>query len=423
MSKINIKSKNVLKKKKLKLIKKIALISSLGITCLVGGIAVSKRNNSTTNNHLEEINNINDDFNFEKIPVLNFSIIDKFDINKFRSAGYFIGDDDFDYDIKCNLKEFESIMGDNVTWVQVKNTLNSNTNIDDEYKLILNDTFTNLENSNLNMCLSALNYNLSNLKIKRMQYSGNATGEFKLKECCLYICDDIPNDVFKKTLVHEIMHCTQFAYANVNDNKVYCTNQENVITGMDNYIYNIGNFFDEGYTDYLTSLALNEKLDCNNSKWSYSLNFYVLLMSLKMCDMKIEDYANNGYMSIINKLNERNMTITIQNLMNIENNFNFSLDDINDVNRASICINNTYTSLLAIFTEYYCYIHNNYFGLAEKDQVYSLCNCYENYIIPSILESTDGNIKVIKNTGCYGISVNELYEIINSLDDYIEKTY
>lgn len=412
MSKIKSKSKKVNKKNRFKIIRNGAIITILGVSLAFGGLFFKNKKEKDTTT----IANDENSSDIELEPLFDeYSIITTLHKNDLIEQGYIVSDTIFDYDIKCNLLELSSLMGnESITWDSLKEIV-KNRDISDKYKNMLYECINNWKNSNLNIDLTAIKYNLSNLKIKSMPKEKGITGEFKVNECILYMCDDYDEEVIKKTFIHEISHGFTQAYVEINGKKVYCSNNENIVEKDNKSIYNIGHAYDEALADYLTALGLNEKIDCKDLKWAYGLNLYELLIVTNIAKIDIYAYANNGLMYLFNELDKQGMSEVKQYTFGFDT---FSYDAMG-ANEAAL------KSYNGEILNYVTDIFSIYYSTGKSyDEIIELFNCYKGYIIPFEVSDGTTTLNVIKNTTSLGFALENLKGRIDSMKTYYEgKTY
>ena len=412
-----LKSKNKKlndKKQRFKVIRNTIGLVGLGTTLIAGGIFVkdklNSRNPDTTMVDEHQDNNIEIEPLFDE-----YSVLTKINTNDLIKNGYIVDDTIYDYDIKCNLLELSSLMGNkNITWDSLIE-IAKNIDISDKYKNILYKCIDNWEKSNLNINLTAFAYNLANFKIKTMPKKNGYTGEFVAKECTLYICEDLPEDVFEKTFVHEISHGFTLAYVEINGKKVSCSNTEKLIDNESKEIYNVGHAFDEALADYITALGLNEKIDCKDLKWAYGLNLYELLVTSSLAKTDIWSYANNGIVYLFNELDKQGMGEVKRYI------FGFDTLSYDAMGANESTLKSYNTDILNYITD----IFSTYYNTGKSyDEVMELFNCYEGYIIPFEVSNGSTTLSVIKNTTSLGFALENLQSRIDSMKIYYEgRTY
>lgn len=326
----------------------------------------------------------------------------------------------FDYNKCCTPIEFKEYIGsDNITYTDIKNTLNNNTNIDSNIKDILMEGINNLENNNLDIDLTVLNYNLSNLDIEYVTIDEKDQVEIMAKfeainHRVLINPNVLSNPLFKTILIHEVLgHASNIAYLD-KDGGIYCsTTFSNVmIEGNDRIIgyNNLGTAFEEGIAEYIRYYATNEKIDPNQT--SYSVGLYMLLFMTKSCNLSVNDYINNGVESLINKLQDNNLGSVVHfiELFDIETTYK------SFTNRE---VDWTYNDIM--YQYLLVYTSDLYENGKSKDEIKNDINklCNSNTKMMELITTEDG-YKVVYTPSINGDDVLQYEYVENSVYEYVD---
>ena len=311
--------------------------------------------------------------------------------------------------VTCTPGNFDDYIGNsNVSFDDLRETIKNNKNIPDDVSVILNEGIDNLESANFNMNYSALQYNLSRLKIEELtdetliEYAAGTfdpiTGVMELNTSLKDKTD------YKSTVIHEIIgHGSTMAYDK--ESGVYCNvcvdylkiEGNGVILGA----YEYGFFGIEAIADTITSIALNQKINMDIS--GYPTQIYDLTTLCSSVGVSIEDYANYGVEYLTEKMSEHGIDNPYEIIT--------SLDDILALYRTNSLLQANSTDL---FKDYYKELAENNEDLEALEES---TKTYKNYVIteevnmqPAILSILDDDTYDVIFPNLITSYVNELQE-------------
>ena len=321
----------------------------------------------------------------------------------------------------CCSKEFaKSNKEENITWDDIRKTLNNNDNLDDRIKNIINSGIDNLELKKFNIDLGTLNYNLKRLKLEYIaknddyQYI-NIMAKFEADKNTIYINpNSISNALFERMVCHEILgHATNIAYRQENGG-TYCTTNIGIAIVEDNKLLGnvtLGKAFEEGLAEYISYLATNTKIKYDDT--NYATPLYLLVVMCKLANITIEEYNDNGVEYLIDKLIERNLSNLVSIIRSIDVNFLYKLDGYQgtlDHNEALIYMLIEYSNL--------CKEQGK-----DKQQIIEILNdiidSYKDIIIPFKEEGYDFLFDYTTEENMTAISFDYIKNNLKSYLDYI----
>lgn len=303
----------------LKELKLYALLFGMGVTAVTTSACSKQKEDTKLEYYDMTYRQIIDDINKNGNKLDEYTYFETYyRLTKFNTEymkKYFtVSDNAHSYDVKCNLAEYSEMTGnETVTYEDLKQIVLNNSNLNEYIKQVLITGLDNLSTASLDIDLSALKYNLTNLKVKFVNNkNSNLIGRFDIYSGVVVLDDSLKDndEYFTKTLLHEVIgHGLVNAYREINGKKVLCTNREMFVhidyvpfEDRDRNIYGVGDSFDEGFAELITSFALGEKIDCNNKKWTYSAQTYQLLVNLEIAKMSLSEYANTGLYGLLENL-------------------------------------------------------------------------------------------------------------------------
>ena len=329
----------------------------------------------------------------------------------------------YKYSKCCSPIEFKNYLDNStdISFDDVRNSLNNNPNIEDNIKSIILKGIDNLEKNNFNMDLTVLNYNLSNLKLEYVAKDTDLIVEvlakFEAIDNTIYINPSAKDDeLFEDILIHEVLgHGSNIAYLN-KDGGIYCSPTiSNIMIEDHDYILGnvvIGKTYEEGLAEYIRYKATNKKIDPNTT--SYSVPLYMLLFMCKSCNLSLEDYANNGVEILIDKLQENNLGSVVHFIELLDIEFNYSAF-------ADVEVGWEYNDIL--YQYLIVYINKKYNDGFGKDAIIkninSLCNCNKDYME---LIATDG-YKVVYTPNPNGDKVLAYEYVLEQVYEYVDYVF
>lgn len=224
----------------------------------------------------------------------------------------------YDYNTLYTPLEFSNYMGySNITWNDIRNTLNSNNNLDKDIKDIILKGINNLEKNKYDINLGVLKYNLESLTIEYVEniYGvNNVPAVFYPDEQKVIVNSQyIDNPSYERVLYHEVLgHGSSMAYIKDNGG-IFCSNsfETILVENKDIYGYSVfGNSFGEALADYVSYLATDRKISYIESNYLPTLYFLKIL-----CDsngISMEKYANEGIKCLTDKMNSNGMSNQIE---------------------------------------------------------------------------------------------------------------
>lgn len=226
-----------------------------------------------------------------------------------KNSSYIDNDNEFtSYSKFCAPIEFGKYVGEeNVTWNDIRNTLNS-INIDLNIKKILLKGINNLEEKNFNMCLEVLNYNLKRLTIEFGDYGETLLGRFDAYTgVAIFNNSLVGTDTFEKTIMHEILgHGMTMAYT-LKDGGVLCLPSIHYFTvnkdktKLENF-YSNGESLKEALAELIAVKASGKKTAPSESH--YVVYLQELELFLKSTGVEDYEFASNGIKYLIDKMKE-----------------------------------------------------------------------------------------------------------------------
>lgn len=212
------------------------------------------------------------------------------------------------YDINCTPSEFKNYLNEqNITWNDIKLTIEKSS-FDNYHKDLLLKGIANLQNNNFNIDLSVLNYNLKNITIKYMDSNKDSIfGKFDCFEHEITLSKKITSQKkYENVFLHEMLgHGMTCAY--IEESKVYCSiDTPTYIIDENNYYvgYSLyGNAFTEAIAQIIALTATNKE-KCTEYMCGYDLNIVELLMVCKDTNCRLDEYANYGVQTIINRMRQ-----------------------------------------------------------------------------------------------------------------------
>ena len=286
--------------------------ASMGLLVGCGKKQRLQYQNMTQQEVLDDIDNHGNDLermdyflDYYRINKLNRKYLDNFfdDGNNLRS-----------YDELVTLEEFTSkIYGRKITFEDLITATKNNKNLSDNLKSHIYTGIYNLEKNlkenNLEIDLGALYYNLLRLKVNFTKDKNGSIGFFDPYDCSVNLNKGLidSDEKLVKYFYHEVFgHGIIVAYAKKDGKNILTMNRVPMLyisyMEYNSNVFFLGEKLDEGFADIITSFALNEKIDCNNSKWSYKEESYTLLYYLNIGESNLDDYANKGILRFINRL-------------------------------------------------------------------------------------------------------------------------
>ena len=286
----------------------IKYISKRLLPTLVAGItALSTYGCSTKPQKIDQKNipNTSSLEQYEDMPYL-YSI-KSYDSEKSKGTPYEMKRIQKSYNTKCTPKEFEKYINEkNITWSDIKNTVNNST-FDDFHKNMLLKGINNLEKNNFKMNLSVLNYNLKNINIEYVEdyQKQDILGEFNCFEHKITLLKNIDNEKkYEEVFLHEILgHGMTDAY--IDEEKIYCSiDTPTYVTDLNNNFigYSLyGEAFTEATAQAIAIIALDKQLSQEYLS-GYDIIVTELLMICKDNNCEISEYAENGVNYLIKKM-------------------------------------------------------------------------------------------------------------------------
>ena len=293
---INIeKIKRILRKGKMVLV-------PIAISCAIVSTGCSECENKLVENAKEngysiiEVDNSLYD-NFNKMYMIEASNVDHLVYSKI-----------------CTVAEFGKYTNEsNITWNDIKNTINNNSSIDDNLKNIIIDGVNKLEANNINCKLELLNYNLKNLKIEYndevlCDEALNVQGLFDAYNQVVHINKNLSNNSeFKKVILHEILgHGMTMGYIDI-DGGVFCSpaismlvNDENSSI-EDSHIFELGSILKEAEAEMISVLASGIKTDSSNNEY-YAIYVQTLQMILTTTNTDFNSLLDNGLLYLLDRM-------------------------------------------------------------------------------------------------------------------------
>ena len=221
---------------------------------------------------------------------------------------------------KLTIEEFGEYIGEtNITWEDIKNTIRESS-FDDRVKKVLLKGADNLEVKLPDVNLSALNYNLKNIKVVNDDecnlFSNEnfvINGMFEEFDKVVYLSDELyESDSFEAVLLHEVFgHGIQNAYC---DEK-YCSTSKTIFLSentnltydyMSENMFDVGHSLDEAVAEMISVLASGKKLYERFEEVDTPYDVYIeqLQLYLKTTDTSLTDYINNGLYHLLNKMKD-----------------------------------------------------------------------------------------------------------------------
>lgn len=356
------------------------------------------------------------DHELYKVNAYDIDELYKFETNETIYSEY----KELDYDYFCTPSEFSDYTGEyNLTWNDIKNTINNNKNIDDEIRGIILSGVSNLEKNNFNMNLATLNYNLKKLKIEYDIHNNldenniNVLAEFIPREQKVVIYYKNSNN-FNRVICHEIFgHGMTLAY--IPEQKVLCRNTlHSIVIDDDKYLGSkeLGNSFEEAEAELITYYSYGKKINHDDS--CYTMFEYILLLLCNTNDVSIQEYADKGIEYLIEKMNNcNNIRNSVDYIEKIDYIFNGIL---NDEYYGEFCSEDIITEYLYQIVEVNSNKFLDYKNLREfmKKNIY----CSNKFLIPYHDEETGLNGFVVQNGDIYDSIVLE--NLVDNVNEYID---
>lgn len=299
---------------------------------------------------------------------------------------------DYSFDKCCTVGEFKKyINSSDVTWNDVKESLKTNNNIEDDIKQIVLKGIENLEKNGFDIDLSVLNYNFKNLKLeyiaKDTELPMEVMAKFEPAEHTIYINPNTATDpLFESVVIHEILgHGSNITYLD-SDGGIYCsTTIGNAIIEDQGVLLGtvvLGKAFEEGLAEYIRYLATNEKIDVNET--SYSVPLYYLLMMCRSSNTSIIDYTNNGVEYLIEKMQQEKLGSVSHFIELLDIKFNYLTLGNMDTEWS---YNDTMYQYLIIYINKLISEGKNKGDIVNT--VNNLCNCYKKYLVPINVDNSN----------------------------------
>lgn len=192
-----------------------------------------------------------------------------------------------------------------------------------EIKKVLKEAVKNIKDSELEIDLDVLNYNLSRATFKtfKKDEKSDMDGFFDPFKQEISISDELEvnSDRWKSVIIHEaIGHGMASTY--VKEKAILCDpsdicitiDEEGNLKGHDN----IGFSLDEALAEIITSRANLEKLNSMNS--GYSTNVYYLVTLCDLVECSVSDFANYGVGYLLERMKNYGVENPLRQIMSLD---------------------------------------------------------------------------------------------------------
>jgi len=215
----------------------------------------------------------------------------------------------YSYNETVTINEFTKRLGiENKTYNDVIEVLKLNPNIDDNIKTILEEGINNLRDSNFDINLGLLYYNIKDLKIvySNSLVTKGAIAVFNENNREVSVLDKLDQtkyeNVYKTVMIHEVIgHGSTSAYSE--DLKILCGPETLMIladeSGKITSTLGFGNAFKEGLAELITCRATNKKMTCQDF---YSTESYMVQLISELYDIPLSEMADIGIEKLASKL-------------------------------------------------------------------------------------------------------------------------
>ena len=172
----------------------------------------------------------------------------------------------YNYTFISSLEDLKNIYSDDVIYEDLRNNLQNNKNINEEYKKYTNEFIDLIEEKYPNFDLTIFNENIKQFNVIEKSKEDiqnnhpNRQAFYRIPECTVYIHDEFEDENIKKyCFFHELWHMFNNLYIEDNNKNVYY--KSTTMYDLD------GTALDEGITTFLTESIYDSNLLCYTNQY------------------------------------------------------------------------------------------------------------------------------------------------------------
>ena len=276
---------------------------------------------------------------------------------------YYDGDDLREYDIKCTPGQFSELIGEQkVKYDECVEALYKNKNLDSNIYKILFPVLDNIKYAHQldGTNFAVLKHNLEHFTVCEVYDEEDYISKFDPYECCVYINrNKVTDDIYEYALIKAIIgYGISNAYIELDGKKVLCTTAEYCFYNSydsikEPKIVKMGELFEDGLAEGVTSLVRQLPVDCNNSLCKNSEDAYILSKILKIRKIQASYYINDGYSTVLE----------VYKNYSYSPNFRYIIRDFD-------LYGNKFETTLSLYDEYTRYVKNgldSYYEIEKLD--------------------------------------------------------